>query len=703
MPRANAYLATKCRAGGVRFPDGLFGCATGYRAKILAVLPSGSAVSFAVSDRLGVMRAWGVVAAMVGVGVAVSAVARGQAPRIAERGDAAVRDDTIYRLAVDSAAYPGQSTVVLFNDGVVRMDDARATRTWRTVVQVLRDGGVKAWRERQFTYNPRYETATINWMRVVKPDGTVISAGPSQVQEGALGAAPGMSSTHNVIRASLSGVAPGTIVDICWTDAQRVRFRDFFQTWQVTPGATVRRSRLLIDVPDTVTLRFVEHNLNFARRESVVGRRLIYEWATSDVPWVAPEDYAPPADSNDQGMVITVSTPGSWADIGHWYAGVLKGRLRATSRLKDTVARVVAHATTREDSIKAVRRWVTQDVRSVAAPLGSGNYRPRAPEDVMSTGFGDSKDKTALLVAALGAIRVDAYPVLINASEEINRDLPVMATFNHEIAVIKQPSGYDFVDPSSDITPPGELPLRDEGRFALVVHPDGQTEQLTTPQAPATIGETSVDVAGVLDSSGTFTGRAHVGTRGAGAVFLRAMMRQDMDSTQRAGFLREAALDAFPNATGDSLVVFDGKDHDAEPTMSFLVRAQATQRSGTTDILTLEDPLAETAQAADELEAHLPRRMPIDAARVLGPVTMVRETRVTLPVGWRARLPQGVTATSLFGEYESTYRQDGRELILTRRTSGTRGIVSKDHIGELIAWLRAMAKDRVPYIIIDHA
>jgi hypothetical protein len=320
----------------------------------------------------------------------------------------------------------------------------------------------------------------------------------------------------------------------------------------------------------------------------------------------------------------------------------------------------------------------------------------------MTTGFGDSKDKTALLIAALGAIRVDAYPVLINSSGEINRDLPAMSTFNHEIAVIKQPSGYEFVDPSSDLTPLGALPYRDDGQFALVVHPDGQTEELTTPQAPATIAESSVHVAGVLDSSGTFTGRARIGTRGPGAVFLQEMMRHGTDSSERAEYLREAAIDVLPNATGDSLV-FEGKDLDGDPAMSFLVRAQATQRSGTTDILTLDDPSAESAQEADKLEARMPRRMPIDAARVIGPVIIVREMRMTLPVGWRARLPGRVTATSVFGVYESTYRQDGRELIITQRTSGTRGIVSKDHIGELIAWFRAMAKDRVPYIIIDHS
>ena len=56
---------------------------------------------------------------------------------------------------------------------------------------------------------------------------------------------------RKVLHASLSGVAAGTLVDISYTIEERAPYRpgDFFQSWSVNTGTTVRRSRLLIDVP----------------------------------------------------------------------------------------------------------------------------------------------------------------------------------------------------------------------------------------------------------------------------------------------------------------------------------------------------------------------------------------------------------------------------------------------------------------------
>jgi hypothetical protein len=34
--------------------------------------------------------------------------------------------------------------------------------------------------------------------------------------------------------------------------------------------------------------------------------------------------------------------------------------------------------------------------------------------------------------------------------------------------------------------------------------------------------------------------------------------------------------------------------------------------------------------------------------------------------------------------------------------SGAEGILPKERVGDLIAWLRSIAKDRVSFIVIDH-
>jgi hypothetical protein len=254
-------------------------------------------------------------------GSVVVAIAAGQAPRITEKGDPSVKNDTIYALAVDSTKYPEQSVVLLLDDGVVQIEaDGRGTATWRQVVQVLRTQAVASYQERRFTYDPDRQKLHINWIHVLKPSGEIISDKPSQIQESDVPASMvnPVYQHRKVIRTSLTGVAPGTIVDMSWTIETDKTYRpgDRFQSWRVTAGTTVLRSRFLVDVPQNLDLKISEHNLNFTRHETTADHRKPYVWATSDVPWVKPEMYAPPADSNDLGMYVAVSTPSTWSDVG---------------------------------------------------------------------------------------------------------------------------------------------------------------------------------------------------------------------------------------------------------------------------------------------------------------------------------------------------------------------------------------------------
>jgi hypothetical protein len=107
-----------------------------------------------------------------------------QAPRITPTGDPTVRDDTIYALAVDPAAHPDDDWVYLPDDDVIRVErDGRTTRTYRQVIHVLSREAAEQWGERSFSYDPRYERLTVDWVRVLRPDGTVLSDQPAQEQE----------------------------------------------------------------------------------------------------------------------------------------------------------------------------------------------------------------------------------------------------------------------------------------------------------------------------------------------------------------------------------------------------------------------------------------------------------------------------------------------------------------------------------------
>jgi transglutaminase-like putative cysteine protease len=636
-----------------------------------------------------------------------------QTPKITPKGDPSVKDDSIYALAVDPKAFPEDQIAVLLDDGVVRYEaDGRSTRTFRMVVQILKEDAVENYAEHRVGWAPGHQKLTVNWMRVVRPDEeggyTVVSDKPTHVQDSDVPAQMGnpVYSDRKVRRMSLGGVAVGTIVDYSITteELKPMLPGDWYESWSVSMFTPVRRSRFILDVPTSVTPRLLEKNLDFKRQETTAGGRRVYSWVRADVPKVKGEPLA--ADSNGIIMSLRASSPTTWERIASWYAGLAKDRYAVTPDVRAKVRQVVAEAkaTTREDTIRAVHRWVAQDIRYVSLSLGMGGYQPRPPAEVLGTGFGDCKDKATIFVAALNEMGITAYPVLLNSTGVDEESLPSISQLDHAIAAVKlDKGGYVFTDLTSELTPYGSLPYGSQGEFAIVVFPDGRSETVTLPLDPATANVSELRIVGTLSPDGVFDGRVETAVRGKGQYALRSPFSTEFDSTQRANFMRAYAKSIFDGATGDSLVAFNGKDLAAEAKLSMKITGgRAAMSSGTTQILTHPfGPMTGFANLAANLEAQEKRRFPISAERVLGWETSLSEFRVTLPAGYKAKLPKSVQVSSPFGSYSSEYAQEGRELRLTRRTTGAKGTLPPEKIDELIAWLKQVGADDAKFIMIE--
>jgi hypothetical protein len=627
-------------------------------------------------------------------------------PRITPDGDPSVKSDTIYSLRVNPADHPEDDVAYLLDDGVVRVEqDGRRSETFRVVVQILRPEAVETWQERRFSYAPKHERMTINWIRVIGPDGKVISDGPSHVQDSDVPAQMGdpVYSDRKVRRLSLTGVAEGTIIDYSYTTEELKPFLpgDFYQYWGINLRIPVQRSRLILDVPGNMAVRVREKNLNFRRGEHRAGNRIIHTWATGNLPKVKTEKFA--ADSSDVFMSVIASSPMTWEQLGAWYAGHAKGRYTLGAESKAKMASVVAGATTRRDSLLAVHKWVVQDVRYVSIALGLGGYQPRTPDEVVRTGYGDCKDKATLYIAALAEMGITAYPVLLNSTGGVDRGHPSLEQLDHAIAAVKTDSGYDFVDLTASLTPLGELPYGVQGEFGLVVLSESASEVVTMPLDPVTANRTTTRIVGTLSPEGRFNGTFEETGSGSQQYSLRNAFENPLDSTTRAEAADNLAEKFFAEAEGDSLVYTPGKDLLTPPSMrSLIINGRATTSAGSrTEIL--ENPFGTMAGAGNIARDILkePRRFPINAASILGAQVAEYEMRVTLPEGWRASLPPAVSVTGEFGTYRAEYSQEGRELRLYRRMEGARGVIPAGRIGELADWLRAVAKDDAKMIVLE--
>ncbi|HEV8599786.1 MAG TPA: transglutaminase family protein, partial [Gemmatimonadales bacterium] len=424
------------------------------------------------------------------------------------------------------------------------------------------------------------------------------------------------------------------------------------------------------------------------------GRR-ITTWAVQDVPKIEAELFA--ADSNDVVQTIEVGAPARWQDIGAWYAGLARDRYTVTPAVEQKLKTVVVGAKTLEDTLKALHRYVTAEVRYVAISLGMGGYQPRSAADVVATGYGDCKDKATLFISFLSRLGIEANPVLLSAGGQVERNLPTISQFNHAIAAVERPGGRLFVDLTAAGVPWGSLPGPDQGQFALVVHRDGRTEETTTPERDDAAEWNRLELTGTLDTAGYATTRAETMLAGATADLYHGMVAGSaLDSAGRARFLRGLASRIYPEAEGDSLRFTDETEVGGNFRVNFVARhGRAARLAGPVAILSL--PFirlpGDLGPLIAELKARSPRRFTIEASEVPPAGDEENHLRLELPEGWHAELPKNVALNGPFGELSISYAQEGRILDIRSRRVAGRGVLAPQRINEVIDWLEKVAAE----------
>jgi cellulose synthase operon protein C len=621
--------------------------------------------------------------------------------------------DTIARLAVDPTRITGNPVLFLLDEFRAHVErDGTGTRTHRTVMQVISQAGVNGAAEKRFSWQPGRQELTLDWVRVLQLDGTVISDAPSADQTG-----DATASMQNPIymdsrtrRISLSGVAPGTLVDVQYTVTDRTPWRagDFLIGWQFTPTAPVRTSALSVSVPRGYAPHIVERNLSFRRAERDSADRHVYEWRAMAPPIVRPEPFA--ADSDGVHMRVLVAAPHSWDSVTTWYDGLARDRYALDAATAARADSMVRGARTRRDTLERLHKWIAQDVRYVSVSLGLGGYQPRTPAEVLRTGYGDCKDKTTLFVAVARRWKIEAHPVLLHLNGVRELEPVSIGRFNHAIAAVAEPGGgYTFTDLTASTIPYGELPASYRGSLGVVVRPDGRAQTVQFPTLSAERTGTRVRLDGSLRADGRMDLLVDETPIGDAAWAMRAAFATPLDSARRATGLRGIANGYLPESTPDSLITFDGLDFAQDARLRAWLRdGRGARPAGPVWLLHLPPVFRQIAGSASatarELDAQPRRQLPIDAARVVGGRSTDVEYRITLPAGWNVQLPPPVVATSFFARYESSYRLDGRTLIMRRQLiSRGDGVHAPERIAEVVAWMRAVAADDLEFITLTPA
>jgi tetratricopeptide (TPR) repeat protein len=233
---------------------------------------------------------------------------------------------------------------------------------------------------------------------------------------------------------------------------------------------------------------------------------------------------------------IEFSSFKSWAEISARLAPLYAqaATLTPESPLKNEISSIRSATTDKGSRAMAALALVQDKVRYVFLGMNDGALVPASADLTWSRRFGDCKGKTALLLALLHGLDIDAEPVAVNTTngDSIKAGLPMVEAFDHVLvrAVIDGKTYWLDGAASGDrrlddlIVPPyyWGLPLEAQGAELAQIVP--------TPLSQPTL-ETNIHI----DASG--------GTAGPVPIHAEAVFRGPFASVMRLGLGNLSAVD----------------------------------------------------------------------------------------------------------------------------------------------------------------
>jgi hypothetical protein len=396
-----------------------------------------------------------------------------------------------------------------------------------------------------------------------------------------------------------------------------------------------------------------------------------------------------------------------WADMGRWETSLLRGRRDPSPEMKQKVAELTAMAPTTLAKMQAIAAFMQKDIRYVFIKLGIGGWQPHAARDVYAHRYGDCKDKATLMSAMLKEIGVDSSLIIINTTRGAvtATSPPYVFWFDHVILGIQLPDNvrdpslmeiYNhpklgrilIFDPTSEVTPFGQLEGELQDNYGLLVTEDGG-ELIHVPQlATSSSGQRRIAKL-KLSPDGAVSGDVTEILRGDLADEQRYELRfatKDADRIKHLESLLSQSLGMF-QITSAKVGNLDVHDLPLEYIYSF----EAINYAKGAGNLLLVRPRVVGNWSSDILEKKEPRRYPVEFG---GPMKNVDTVEIKLPPGYEVdELPLAADAEYSFGSYHSKCEVKDGALVYTRTLELKELSVPVEKLDQLKKFYRIIASD----------
>ncbi|MCC5945845.1 MAG: DUF3857 domain-containing protein [Bernardetiaceae bacterium] len=228
---------------------------------------------------------------------------------------------------------------------------------------------------------------------------------------------------------------------------------------------------------------FGKKNDNISFRHFQDKKSRIYYWEGEQIPPYIEEKSSPPFRYQTPHVFVFINKVefangkikyvlNDTQNLYHWYYQFIKhsDTEKLSEAQKQIIAQIIKNADTPQAKARSIYRWVTQSIKYIAFEDGMRGFVPDLPSEVMQKRYGDCKDMTALLVAMLREVGLEAYFAWIGSRDlpYTYENMPTPATDNHMIAVLKIQDKKYFLDATASYLPFGIPSEFIQGKEALI-------------------------------------------------------------------------------------------------------------------------------------------------------------------------------------------------------------------------------------------
>jgi tetratricopeptide (TPR) repeat protein/transglutaminase-like putative cysteine protease len=576
-------------------------------------------------------------------------------------------------------------------------NDGTGERDYVARIRVQSDAGVQALGELTFGYNSANEQMNVQYVRVRKSDGTVVTADPSAVKEMTADVerdAP-VYTDYKEKHITVPSLKPGDTLEYEIDTRLATPFApgEFWYAQNFLHGAIILDESLEVNLPDGRAVKLAAPGNEYQTSRS--AGRVIYTWKHSELTHPSDDDQKKQAqDSKPKPPDVQFTTFKSWGDVAQWYAKLEQGRSDPTPEIRVKVAELTQGKSTDLEKIQALYDYVAKNIRYVSLSFGLGRYQPHTAAEVFANQYGDCKDKATLLAAMMRAAGVPSDVALIPATSKLDETMPSPSQFDHVITAVPQGNGLVWIDSTTEVAPFRMLASTLRDKSALLVAPDGKGRIVRTPADPPFLATQTVNTEGTVNDLGKLTGTVHYEVRGDQELFLRIAFRHIAQAQWKqigAAILQQDGL------SGEVTSVESSDPTDTRDPFQITIHfSQSDFLPWTSKEPSVRLPL---------LSIGLPETTDDNSGPIeLGsPLNVTVRLKLTLPANFKGRAPVGVAVSRDYAAFKSDYTLEGQTLTAERTMNFKMRELPAERTSDYLAFTHAVESDENQSLHLQNA